>query len=96
MVDGKARLIRDDYCDGLGACLPSCPARAIAIAEREAAAFDEHAALAHKKSEEKSIAGCPGTALKASVPKVSEKPVTNLHAMRKRRADSVTGQCKSN
>ena len=22
MIDGKARLIRDDYCDGLGDCLP--------------------------------------------------------------------------
>ena len=25
MVDGKARLLRDDYCDGLGDCLPVCP-----------------------------------------------------------------------
>ena len=25
MVDGKARLLRDDYCDGLGDCLPTCP-----------------------------------------------------------------------
>ena len=25
MVDGKARLMRDDYCDGLGDCLPACP-----------------------------------------------------------------------
>ena len=23
MVDGKARLMRDDYCDGLGDCLPA-------------------------------------------------------------------------
>ena len=22
IVDGKAKLIRDDYCDGLGTCLP--------------------------------------------------------------------------
>ena len=22
MIDGKARLLRDDYCDGLGDCLP--------------------------------------------------------------------------
>lgn len=26
VVDGKARLIRDSYCDGLGACL-NCPPR---------------------------------------------------------------------
>lgn len=25
MVDGKAKLLRDDYCDGLGDCLPQCP-----------------------------------------------------------------------
>lgn len=24
MVDGKAKLMRDDYCDGLGDCLPGC------------------------------------------------------------------------
>ena len=23
MINGKAKLIRDDYCDGLGNCLPS-------------------------------------------------------------------------
>ena len=25
MVDGKAVLLRDDYCDGLGNCLPTVP-----------------------------------------------------------------------
>ena len=25
LVHGKAKLMRDDYCDGLGDCLPSCP-----------------------------------------------------------------------
>ena len=25
MVNGKAQLMRDDYCDGLGDCLPTCP-----------------------------------------------------------------------
>ena len=29
MVDGKARLMRDDFCDGLGDCLPACPTNAI-------------------------------------------------------------------
>ncbi|MBR4990844.1 MAG: 4Fe-4S binding protein, partial [Oscillospiraceae bacterium] len=24
MVDGKAKLLREDYCDGLGDCLPAC------------------------------------------------------------------------
>ncbi len=25
VVDGKARLVEDQYCDGLGACLGECP-----------------------------------------------------------------------
>ena len=25
MIDGKARLLRADYCDSLGDCLPACP-----------------------------------------------------------------------
>ena len=41
MVDGKARLIKDDYCDGLGDCLPACPMDAIKIIEREANDYDE-------------------------------------------------------
>ena len=37
MVNGKAKLLRDDYCDGLGDCLPTCPTGAITFVEREAA-----------------------------------------------------------
>lgn len=43
MQNGKAVLLRDDYCDGLGHCLPSCPTGAISFEEREAADFDEAA-----------------------------------------------------
>ena len=35
MVDGKARLMREHYCDGLGDCLPACPTGAITFEERE-------------------------------------------------------------
>jgi NAD-dependent dihydropyrimidine dehydrogenase PreA subunit len=45
--NGKAVLIRDDYCDGLGNCLPLCPTGAITFEEREAAAFDEEGVRAH-------------------------------------------------
>ena len=27
MVDGKASLVREDHCDGLGMCLPPVPGR---------------------------------------------------------------------
>lgn len=41
MVDGKAKLLREDYCDGLGDCLPVCPVDAISFEVREAAAYDK-------------------------------------------------------
>lgn len=50
MVAGKARLVRDDYCDGLGDCLPACPTGAISFEEREADAYDEAAVAAHLAS----------------------------------------------
>ena len=66
MVDGKAKLLRDDYCDGLGDCLPACPAGAISFVEREAAAYDEAAVLAAKAKKDHPLpCGCPGSAAKA-------------------------------
>lgn len=47
MVDGKARLVGDALCDGLGACLGECPQGAIRVLEREAAPFDEAAVHLH-------------------------------------------------
>lgn len=47
LVNGKARLVKDSYCDGLGACLGHCPMDAITVEKREAAEFDEKAAAAH-------------------------------------------------
>ena len=46
MVDGVAKLLRDDYCDGLGDCLPACPMNAISFEEREALPYDEAAVKA--------------------------------------------------
>ncbi len=40
MIDGKAKLARDNYCDGLGDCLPVCPTNAIAFEERESSSCD--------------------------------------------------------
>lgn len=54
MVDGKARLLRDDYCDGLGDCLPTCPTGAIRFIEKDTLAYDEAAVkanLARKQAE---------------------------------------------
>ena len=39
IVDGKAQLLADRYCDGLGACLGECPQGALTIEDREAEEF---------------------------------------------------------
>ena len=63
MVDGKAVLLRDHYCDGLGNCLPHWPTNAIPFVEREAAAFDEKAVAAAQlaKKAEALIGSAPVT-----------------------------------
>ncbi len=69
MVNGKAKLLRDDYCDGLGDCLPTCPTNAISFEYREAAEYDEAAVKANmeaKKAQKKNLAcGCPGSQSKS-------------------------------
>ena len=40
--------MREDYCDGLGDCLPACPTGAITFEEREAPAYDHGAVMAAK------------------------------------------------
>ncbi|GHS85737.1 (Fe-S)-binding protein [Synergistales bacterium] len=63
IVDGKAKLLRDDYCDGLGNCLPVCPTGAITFEEREASEYNEKAvkmALAQKAENAAPHSGCPG------------------------------------
>jgi ferredoxin len=65
MANGKATLLRDDYCDGLGDCLPACPADAIHFVERDAAAYDAVAVLESKAAKREAVeplaCGCPGT-----------------------------------
>lgn len=43
IIDGKAKVVNDVFCDGLGACIGECPEGALKIIEREAAEFDEKA-----------------------------------------------------
>lgn len=47
VIDGKARLISDLFCDGLGACVGYCPEGAITLTEREARPYDEPRAMAN-------------------------------------------------
>jgi NAD-dependent dihydropyrimidine dehydrogenase PreA subunit len=71
IIDCKAKLISEKYCDGLGNCL-KCPQDAITIEEREAEDFDEEAAASNQAVKEHletpappaHPAGCPGSALR--------------------------------
>lgn len=70
IVDGKAKLARENFCDGFGDCLPNCPTGAITFEQREALEYDEAAVKeSQKKEEEKKMfeqmhhagGGCPGS-----------------------------------
>ena len=67
MIDGKAKLTRENYCDGLGDCLPACPVAAFSFEAREAPEYDEKAVkqAQMKKSADILPCGCPGTQSKA-------------------------------
>lgn len=77
MVDGVAKLIRDDYCDGLGNCLPVCPTGAISFEEREALDYDEAAVEENMKTNQQVAplpCGCPGTNSKTLSPPPTASP----------------------
>ena len=68
IIDGKAKLVRKNFCDGFGDCLPNCPTGAITFEEREAPEYDEQAVKrareAKKMNEmmhEHHEGGCPGS-----------------------------------
>ena len=50
IIDGKARVVREELCDGAGFCLAVCPTGALTIETREAVAFDHHAAEAEMEA----------------------------------------------
>ena len=80
MVDGKAKLVREHFCDGFGDCLPSCPTGAITFEEREAPAYDEAAVKKAQEQAEKEAAqahhatgGCPGSRIMQIKRKAAER-----------------------
>ena len=58
MVNGKAKLVSDHYCDGLGDCLPVCPMDAIHFEEREAAAYDQKAVERRQQQKQREHVCC--------------------------------------
>ncbi|OHB58629.1 MAG: 4Fe-4S ferredoxin [Planctomycetes bacterium GWF2_42_9] len=71
LINGKAKLVSEIYCDGLGACLGHCPMDAITVEKRDCADFNEEAVKKHLENEIKPQAAphahgfvCPGTMAK--------------------------------
>jgi Pyruvate/2-oxoacid:ferredoxin oxidoreductase delta subunit len=46
-AEGKAVLVRELYCDGMGACLDVCPTDALKIVERDGEAYDPKETFEH-------------------------------------------------
>ncbi|MBE3125339.1 MAG: 4Fe-4S binding protein [Acidobacteria bacterium] len=46
-AENKAALVREIYCDGLGACLDVCPTDALKVVERDSEEYDSRAAFSH-------------------------------------------------
>ena len=85
IVDGKAKLTRENFCDGFGDCLPNCPAGAISFEEREAPAYDEAAVKAAQQAKQEAPRGCPGSAVRQISPQgvrvkpaAAEQPASRL------------------
>ncbi len=55
IIDQKARLISDLFCDGLGACIGFCPQGAITIEERQAEEYDEKKVMANIVKQGKNV-----------------------------------------
>jgi Pyruvate/2-oxoacid:ferredoxin oxidoreductase delta subunit len=103
IVDGKARLVKDIYCDGLGACLGECPLSAITIIQREAEEFDEKAVEKYLKkgSAIPSVdhahlhsIGCPSTQVRHFEKAKEEKPTPTLAEKRETRLSTWPVQIK--
>lgn len=75
IINGKAKLISEVYCDGLGACL-NCPQGALTLKTREAAPFDEAAAMSAKLAREE-------TGGEPLLEKIDKKPMQEILAANK-------------
>lgn len=51
LVDGKARVIKDELCDGAGFCLGICPTGALTLEQRETADFSPQAVEKHRQGQ---------------------------------------------
>lgn len=87
VIDGKAKLTREDYCDGFGDCLPNCPTGAITFTEREAPAYDEAAVLANKQKMQAKTAAVPHAPAPEKQPHSTAVPVRECGSSTRRKRE---------
>lgn len=51
IIDGKAKLVNEQFCDGYGDCLPSCPNSALSYEKRDAAVYQPISSRMAKKKQ---------------------------------------------
>ncbi len=90
IVDGKAKLVGDKYCDGLGACLGECPEGVIAMEERVADEFDEEEVARHVEKHSHAQESLPCVCPSASVTRF-EKREAEAHSTETIRQNSMLG-----
>jgi len=89
LVDGKAKLVKEQFCDGFGDCMGECPTGALKIVERDVPDYDPAATREHvaktggaQAHEMKARAGhmmahgggCPGTRMRMATEAPSAAP----------------------
>jgi len=58
VVNGKAKVLREDICDGLGYCVGICPTGALSLEEKETITFDKEAADRQRSTGQMILASC--------------------------------------
>ena len=98
IIDGKARLVNDVFCDGLGACLGECPEGALTIEEREADSFDEkqvQETIARKKQEDTQSDHGKSTPQNLYVMSPAGGCPGSAHAVFERKAQTIPGKAQA-
>ena len=80
IINGKAKLTRDDYCDGFGDCLPGCPTGAISFIEKDTLAYDEEAVMENMKRKAEMKAQAESAGAQAAAEAASGAAQTKAHA----------------
>ncbi len=72
MVNGKAKVVHDNYCDGIGNCLPVCPVNAISFSDKD---------VVNKEVNTKPVpGGCPGRNVKELKPISANNSKSNVES----------------